>query len=218
VKTRCICDTLVVCLLLVAIVSLAGGATARRESILAWDQADSAECLGQIQLLAGRAVAVGFVAPPWARSVIRMDVFFTSCCLIDVGPPPMGILPFEARVWAPNTADPTEPGVVAGALGNLGWFPPEHMWVELAFPGGVSIDDPEVFPDGRFYVGIKWLHRLNPCVGWDASEPDGMTQMYDWYDWGTILDGDAMIRAVVSDQPGTPIGAGSWSRVKALYR
>jgi hypothetical protein len=97
-KVRCIRDAVAAGLILEGIASHAGGATARRGSVLEWDQADSVDCLGQIELVAGNAVAVGFVAPSWARSVTKVGVFFTSCCFMDVGPPPPEIKEFEARV------------------------------------------------------------------------------------------------------------------------
>ena len=198
----------------------ARGVPARRESVLAWDQADSADCLTAISYFAGQRLAVGFVAPPWARSVTRVELFIAHACIAwpQPIPPPPEVCPFDAYVWAPSATDPYEPGELASSPVNPGWDYPAAAWMDLSFPGGVSIENPEIFPGGRFYVGIEYLHRLLPYIGLDVSDPDNMTQSYDWSEWSTMTDGDAMIRAVVSDQPGTGVEASSWGRVKALYR
>lgn len=191
----------------------------RTEAVLAWDSGLPPENLvtGDV----GQKIAVRFQAPAWALCVTEIH-FYIMNDLVDnpMNPELPTTEDFLAYVWTPTSGTPIVPDLPANEGVNSGEMYPEDAWLHLVLPEAVNISDPSEFPDRVFFVGLEWLHRLNPYLGDECfgGPIDYMSWHFIWSDWELRTLGDTMIRAVVSDTCVTPVEGRTWSRVKALYR
>jgi len=176
---------------------------ARIEEVLSWDDG-SAE---QFMSYSTHGLVVAFQAPPWARSVVSVQVYLGSS-----GDPAA----FEVSIHGVEAGEPPQPGQVAGVVTSGDWYP-ENAWLELGFAPLVSIEDEADFPNGEFYAKVRWLELGSPAVGWDTDSPHhDSTLIRPDETWIPLNGVDGMIRVVVSDEQ-TPVEMSSWGRVKALY-
>jgi hypothetical protein len=168
---------------------------------------------------AGLMAAVRFQAPAWARSVVGMRVYIMNDQLTDPDDPTAPTT-WPVTFWVWGATEDLMPGDQA----NDGYTPFtevgeyfEDAWLEIRFPVGIDISDPERFPDGWFFVGIEWLHRRNPLLGIDADPPTyGCSIAAPGSSWDP-LDGDLLVRAIVSSE-WSPIDASSWTYIKSLFQ
>jgi hypothetical protein len=201
------------------LVSAAAVARAERDELeLMWDDG-SAEG-GATGQLASR-LAVGFWAPCGARTLTGMRICTMDDGLLNPIDPELPTTePFTVWVWSP--AGGGEPGQAAAP----GYMPitglceyPEGSWVDIVLPEPVDLFDQDMFPDGRFYLGIEWNYQLNPVIGFDLDPPhDGETRFWDWTSWTVVHTADAMVRAALRDSSPSPIELSSWGSVKSAYR
>ena len=200
--------------------TIAGPAGASRaEEVLCWDDGGMDSYDHVVTGRPGQKMAVRFQAPEWAVWVTEIHVFIAND-LVDnpVNPELPTTKPFVAYVWTPSDGDPVLPGPAANAGVNSGELYPEEAWLQVVLPVAVNISDPVQFPDRVFFVGLQWLHELNPYIGEDHSDPlDYSSWRYNWYEWELRVYADTMIRAVVTDAVSPTANVG-WSRVKALFR
>jgi hypothetical protein len=208
-------------LLVVQVLALPVAAHASRtEEVLYWDS-DSPECL--LSGSPGDRLAVKFHAPEWAVWVTEIR-FYIHNDFVDHPVDPW--LPttesFVAYVWSPTAELPAVPDLPVIAGVDSGTSYPEDAWLHLTLPEPVNISDPSEFPDRTFFVGLEWLHMLNPFIGDDAFGGPVDYKSYFQHDqlpeWQLRVSGDAMVRAVVCDSLATPVEGQSWSGVKAMYR
>jgi hypothetical protein len=210
---------LLVIVLVLVLAPPSDAAEARRESVLAWDDGEYDTIYDAIVAPDGVMLAVQFEAPPWARSVVGVSFYIMEHTGIWPGDPPDTSQAFLAHVWSPNPNAPEMPGAPAYFPVITGQGHPVDSWLQVVLPEPVDISDPALFPDGLFFVGMEWLCRSSPYIGVDFDKPlDLRSWRFNWTEWVPIEDSDAMIRAVVSDQPGTPVDTGSWGKLKALFR
>jgi hypothetical protein len=168
-----------------------------------------------------RELAVGFEAPGGTQWLLGVRFYIADDGEVDPNDPELPTTkPF--MVWAREYGDGGQPGACA----NVGYTPcpdsglcPEDAWLDVTFPEPIDISDPVSFPGGRFYVGLEWWHRNNPCIGLDLDAPLwGETQYWNWSAWSVVDTANAMIRAVVSDSTAVPVELRSWGSVKNEYR
>jgi hypothetical protein len=195
-------------------------AEARRDTVLSWDDGQYQSDSDAFASVPGVRLAVRYVAPEWVQSVVGVSYYIMPFSGTWPEPgPPNTILSFSGCMWRPDSVDPSMPGGPACFSLDSGSGHPVDGWLTLTFPEPVSVADPAAFPGGVFFVGLEWKYRVDPCIGLDYSAPiDGMTRWYDLSQWVPVPDADAMIRAIVSDTPGTGVAESSWARIKALYR
>jgi len=181
----------------------AGASEGRIEELLFWDDGSAEEFL----TYSSYGLAVFFQAPPWARSVLSVQVY-----LGNTG----GSAAFEASILGVTDGEPLQPGPVAGVVGSGDSYP-EDAWLQLDFDPPVSIEDASDFPDRKFFAKVSWFALGSPSVGWDTDEPHHNSTLIRFEGTWVPLNGvDGMIRALVSDEQ-TPVDATSWGRVKALF-
>jgi hypothetical protein len=181
--------------------------------VLSWDDG-TAE--GSTSGLIGDNLAVGFQAPPGYRELLGMHMYSVEDGLENpVDPQLPSTKPFTACVWRLGTEG--EPGVQhACYVPFTGLYEyPEDAWVEVAPPEPIDLSDSSHFPEGRFFIGIRWDYRDSPCVGLDLDPP---ISGESWFYWGASDTANIMIRAVVCDSTGTPVELESWGTVKQRYR
>jgi hypothetical protein len=154
----------------------------------------------------GQMIAVMFQAPEWACWITEIHYY-----IADSGSPGPTEF-FLVHVWEPAEGTPTLPGDPVNRY-------PTDAWLEVALPEAVDLTDGIAFPDGVFFVGLEWVTRYHPYLGEDHSDPiDHMSWYFNWAVWELRESRDTMIRAVVSDTWTSPVEAGSWSQIKALFR
>ncbi len=207
--------TPVLCLLLLVFGTAA--LASRTEAVLSWDNGPPPEHL--VAGFAGGKLAVRFQAPEWAEWVTEIRFYIGNDQVDNATNPELPTTePFLAYVWKPTSETPALPDQPANEGVNSGELYPEDAWLHIVLPEPVNISDPGEFPDRVFFVGLEWLHRLNPFVGVDIGQPhDYMSYSFVLFEWELRVD-DAMVRAVVCDTLATPVENGSWSNVKARYR
>ena len=207
--------TLLLCMLLLVLVL--PSYASRTEEVLFWDSG-SPEHL--VTGRAGQKLAVMFQAPEWAVWVTEIRFYIMNDFITNPTNPELPTTePFLAYVWTPTSGTPVLPDLPANEGVDSGELYPEDAWLYLVLPEPVNISDPGEFPDRVFFVGMEWLHRLNPFIGEDPSYPlDYMGWYFNWSTWELRTDTDTMIRAVVSDTLVSPVESRTWSTVKALYR
>jgi hypothetical protein len=208
-------------LVLLTIASTLSAQTARRDSVMYWDDGEYEANWRSFRGVPGSRLAVRFTAPAWAQSVTDIDFFMTEPAGSwphDPVPPPDSTYPFVAHVWLPDEANPEAPGQTAASVDVPGGHPWDS-WLAVALPAPVGIVGRGNSRDAEFFVGIEWLYRAGPRVGKDETPPIFDRTWFAYFEpWVLQTDGDAMIRATVSDQPGTPVSGRSWSIIKCLFR
>jgi hypothetical protein len=188
-------------------------AGARTEAVLSWDDGVMDDWSHAITGRPGQMIAVMFQAPEWACWITEIHYYITDGALPDPTES------FLVHVWEPAEGAPTLPGDPVNIGVNSGEGYPTDAWLEVALPEAVDLTDGTAFPDGVFFVGLEWVTRYNPFLGEDHSDPiDHMSWYFNWAVWELRESGDTMIRAVVSDTLTSPVEAGSWSQIKALFR
>ena len=192
----------------------------RLEEVLSWDDGTYSDSLDVVTASPGCRVAVMFQAPEWATCVTGVHYYIMDDGMQNPnGPDLPSTSAFLAYVWRPEVGVHTHPGEAAMVGMDSGELYPEDEWLELTLPQPVSIEDSELFPDGVFFVGLEWLYRRNPHIGYDDTEPiEGFGWLYDWVSWAPVTDVDVMIRAVISDGAASPVSENTWAVIKACYR
>jgi len=176
-------------------------AAAGKETALSWEDGDYGYIGNSVTGQTGMKVAVYFQAPPWANFVIGMQIFIMNDFLINEEDPELPTTKeFNAFVW--EMGDDYRPASEA----NSGYTPfppntcPEDSLIQFYFGNAIDITDNSQFPDKQFFVGIEFLHRSNPYVGFDNDEPiDEHSFRWNWSFWEPSTTADYIIRAVVSD-------------------
>ena len=182
----------------------------RRDTVLAWDDGNYGSIYDGVTGQAGMALAVMFQAPPWANYITEIQFFI----MVDGTVDPTEAL--AARVWKPDPDMlPEYPAVewqfVAGGY-------PKDAWLEVTLTQPVDIADPAEFPDRIFFVGLIWQHMYNPIIGIDLDPPIDCHSYRGWPPgWELLVEGDAMVRAVVAEST-TPVEPASWTMIKSLWR
>jgi hypothetical protein len=171
------------------------------------------EFVGQVE----DCVCVLFHAPPWARSVAGLWVHPSQDTIPNDPPYAWTTEEFHAYVWqvAPGELRPSLPAC-SGIPSGSGY--PEDELSEFRFPEPVSIEDGAAFPDKQFFLGLEWVHEDNPVVlpaGWGL--PVFKTWEYRSGQW-SLSDRNVMVRAIVTDEPGTPVESQTWAGIKAMFR
>ena len=108
--------------ILVVVLMLLGPATScgsagRIEELLFWDDGSAEEFL----TYSSYGLAVFFQAPPWARSVLSVQVYLGNTGASAA---------FEASILGVTDGEPLQPGPVAGVVGSGDSYP-EDAWLEL---------------------------------------------------------------------------------------
>jgi hypothetical protein len=181
---------------------------ARRDTVLVWDDGSVDDWMTGTPW---NMMAIRFQAPDWATHVTEIQFYVRHSGS-------SGSSQFHARVWARTHMTSGSPGdpvsdPVLVSVSDSSWH-----WVSVSLPAPVSIEDPLQFPDRWFYAGLEWLDYEETDVGLDLTEPcGGMTWYFMPPDAWIPIDGDAMIRTVVSDDSGSAVHDRSWSRIKSLF-
>ena len=204
-------------LVLLVVCSLVQGASVCRDSVMYWDDGQHDYLADSYGGIAGSRLAVGFDKPGWARSVTEVHFYMTAV----YGPwPDDPSIPrpdttyaFIAHVWGPDGVDPNRPGESVTSVFVPSGDPLES-WVTVAFPSPVEIAEDWL----TFYVGLEWIHRMLPPLGRDETPPTYERSLMAYFETWEVLSGDAMVRATVSDEPGTTAFEESWSRIKVFFR
>lgn len=212
--------TLVTTILLAACLS-AQETGPRYEEVLYWDDGTAEFSYPSPSPGAGPGLmaAVRFQAPAWARSIVGIQFYAMNDQLVNPDDPDLPTTqPIAVWVWRPSQdllpAIPASDAYVP--FGGVGEYP-EDSWTEVRFPTPIDITDPAYFPDGWFFVGIEWLHRMNPIIGLDADPPTyGHSFGWNFTLWDPC-ENDFLIRAVVSSEY-SPIDATSWTYIKTIFQ
>jgi hypothetical protein len=195
-------------------------ARAFRETVLAWDDGAYDAYNHRVVGLAGDMLAVMFRAPHWANTLVRVYYHVANDSIIHpVNPDWPTTKPFLATFWKPDSRPDPRPGDLATEQAETDSMYDEDTWLEYVLPMPLDISDADQFPERQFFVGLEWLHDLNPYLMYDVSAPlDDMGWASDGVTWSRFEDGDIMIRAIVSDSLGaSPVEPGSWGDVKSRY-
>ncbi|MFQ6059552.1 MAG: Ig-like domain-containing protein [Anaerolineae bacterium] len=134
---------------------------------------------GRGSALTGHGRAVGF-SPAGPVTVLRAKYYIHGFR----GSP----APIEVHVWDADRQDLITPFAVT---------PTEKGWFE------VDLSPYNVVVSGEFYLGyVQTSGESYPWIGLDTTAPDGRSfgVAPDPDDWGTVRDGDIMIRAVLSGE------------------
>jgi hypothetical protein len=182
----------------------------RRDTVLAWDDGNYGSIYDGVTGQAGMALAVMFQAPPWANYITEIQFFI----MVDGTADPTEAL--WAAVWKPGPDMLPEYPIVGWQFVAGGY--PKDAWLEVTLTQPVDITDPAEFPDRIFFVGLTWWHMYNPIIGIDLDPPIDC-HSYRWGPpgWELLVEGDAMVRAVVAEST-TPVEPASWTMIKSLWR
>ena len=204
--------------LLCVLLACGGAHASRTEEVLAWETGQTPGY--PIAGFAGMKLAVRFYAPEWANWVTEVHFYIENDLVTNPTNPELPTTEeFMVLVWTPTGDNPPLPDSVVGPGVSSGELYPEDEWLHVVLPEPVEISNQDAFPNGVFFVGMEWLHRLNPYIGEELFEPaDYMSYRYNWLEWELRDEGDTMIRAVVCDTLATPVQEGTWARVKAQYQ
>jgi hypothetical protein len=197
-----------------------GFARAFRETMLAWDDGAYNAYDHRLTGHAGDMLAVMFRAPHWANTVVRVYYHTANDSITHpVNPDWPTTKAFLATFWKPDSSPGPHPAGLAMAQAETDSMYDEDTWIEYVLPMPLDISDPQQFPERQFFVGLEWLHDLNPYLMFDASAPlDEMGWTSDGVTWYRYEDGDIMIRAIVSDSLGaSPVQPESWGIIKSQY-
>ena len=182
----------------------------RRDTVLAWDDGNYGSIYDGVTHQAGMALAVMFQAPPWANYITEIQFFI----MVDGTADPTEAL--WADVWKPGPDMLPEYPIVGWQFVAGGY--PKDAWLEVTLPQPVDIADPAEFPDRIFFVGLIWGHMFNPIIGIDLDPPIDCHSYREWPPgWELLVEGDAMVRAVVAEST-TPVEPASWTKIKSLWR
>jgi len=151
-----------------------------------------------------------YEAPEWANWLVGAQYcvgYFNEFYLIVIGPSESSPAPGDSVQYVQLVPD-------------MGDAQSRFDWLEVRLEEPVQIRNSGAFPGGVFFVGAEWIHYLQPWFALDMVAPvHGCTwHMTPGNPWQHYTIGDVMIRAIVSDTIGTPVGGATWSAVKALYR
>jgi len=180
-----------------------------------WDDGEYEDYQNSFALSIGEFVAIGFDAPSWVHTVVGADVYVT--------PHPGGRLraaasdtasAFVVHVWRCSRNPPLMPLNVKGSVAVPSGQPVDS-WVSVRFAEPVGIVDIYEF---RFFIGVEWLSNGSPAVGLDEDAPSSGWTRLGGGEWTEFGQGDAMIRAVVSDDLDPAVEASTWAAIKSLYR
>jgi hypothetical protein len=194
------------------------GARERDELVLAWDDGGYVNCGMCPAPMELREMAVMFEAPEgftWLREIQCYVCNDQVADPYDPWAPTTG--PCTLAVWGPyEEAKEQTPGPVPlYEFESAGGYP-EDAWITFILPEAVDLSPGSVFPDGVFFVGMKWVDLLNP---WLAVDWDPVVMGNTWRrcpsEWERCSEYSVLIRAVVSDSSGTPVQMESWGRVKS---
>ncbi len=176
----------------------------------------------------GQMLAVGFQAPEWARVIIGAK-FYICNDFVDhpIDPELPTSRPFLVRVWHPSgglfdpPGYPSIDGISTTICSPYPYYTPEDAWLEVELEVPILLE-PEPSGEARvFFVGMEWQHRLNPFIGiygiYIPPESHYTSWFWNWSSWELRTQGDAMVRAIVADQAGTPVELESWGCLKARY-
>jgi hypothetical protein len=182
----------------------------RRDTVLAWDDGNYGSIYDGVTGQAGMALAVMFQAPPWANYITEIQFFI----MVDGTADPTEAL--WAEVWKPSPDMLPEYPIVGWQFVAGGY--PKDAWLEVTLTQPVDIADPAEFPDRIFFVGLQWGHMFNPIIGIDLDPPIDCHSYRGWPPgWELLVEGDAMVRAVVAEST-TPVEPASWTMIKSLWR
>jgi hypothetical protein len=205
--------------LMCCVASTLGAGEGRDQQVLAWDDGGPVIPLYPFPL-DDIGAAVMFQAPEGYTWLHSIQCYVCSDQAVDPEDPSTPTTgPCILSVWRPAEGgnQPPPVGDPVYAYGSGEQYP-EEAWVEFAPPQELDLSDPTVFPERRFFVGIRWLADWDPVLGFDA---DPLEFGYTWLalpsEWSQTTDRTAMIRAVVSDANGTPVELRSWGRIKAAH-
>jgi len=212
----------ILCAVLLVVTPVPAGAT---ESILLWDEGvgwgappDSMHFIAGFR---GMMAAVDFETPASTDFLVAVMVFVAETP--ESGGPSRRSAATESlkiHVWSPENPDYPSPGedAVVPVVVQGGY--PQHEWVRFDLPTPVDLDDANLFPERLFSVGVEWLVRKNPRIGFDAvGAVDLHSWKFPWYPpWEVCDEYDLMMRAVVSDSVDTVIRPVSWGAIKSEFR
>jgi hypothetical protein len=192
----------------------------RDERVLAWDDGGPLHAMAFIPV-EGRQVAVMFQAPEGFTWLRRIRCYILNDNAVNPDDPTLPTTgPFIATVWRPSE----EGGYVVPASPphyefDSGELYPEDMWDDFVPPEPVDLSDPAAFPGRVFFIGMQWLSIYDPVLSfdWDPLAVGNTWYRFPTTEWTQSTESTAMIRAVVSDESGTPVEIGSWGRIKAEY-
>ena len=203
----------VVVLSALSLVAATSAVASRTEAVLSWDDGVWDDINHSITGRQGMKIAVMFQAPEWACWVTEIHYYIGDDLLSDPTES------FLAYVWEPAGGTPTLPGEPANAGVDSGAGYPKDAWLEVPLPVAVNITDAAAFPDRVFFVGLEWVHRMDPYIAEDHSDPiDLMSWFFNWAVWELREYSDTMIRAVVTDTWSSPVENRTWCQIKALFR
>jgi hypothetical protein len=189
----------------------------RYETVLYWDDGTSDVYMPVV--LAPHQEAVSFTAPEDATWLTAVLFYICNDQVVDPEHPELPTTAvFTACVWAPDPGGEEFPGEVVNSFVSGAQYP-EDSWLRLDLPSSVDLSDPAVFPGRAFFVGLDWITTYNPIVGFDTGTPAHGASWCAYGDvWERHEETDVMIRAVVSNEPQTPVEVGSWGQIKAIFR
>ena len=195
-------------------------AGSRDEIVMQWDDG---EAEGYIARAAGTRVAAGFQAPSSTSRLTGVQIYICDDGVTNPYDPLAPTTePFELRFFRMAEPGVVEPGDLVGPAYipfPASWMYPEEYLLDIELPSPRDVGDPSLFPEGWFFVAVKWLHNANPRVGVDLDPPDHSFYWHGaWPTWEPLAGGDVVIRAVVSDSSGSAVIEAGWSAVKWEYR
>ena len=208
--------------LVLVLLMLAGSSAAgeRDEQVLAWDDGGYVNCGMCPSPMDLREMAVMFQAPEGFTWLHAIRCYVCNDQVVNPDNPDLPTtMPCTLAVWRPQEAGgqpPPESHHVYAFRTGGGY--PEDAWVTFILPVPVDLSEMSVFPDGVFFVGVKWEGHLNPplAVDWDPVEM-GNTWRKVPSEWERCTEYSVLIRAMVSDSSGTPVELRSWGRIKSEH-
>jgi hypothetical protein len=182
---------------------------------LFWDDGVFEDVLSGVS---GAQAAVRFTAPEDARYLLGARIYTAECQASTSWPFEDYVAPFNVWVWASSadtSAGPALPTKIEPACTGLTC--PHDAWLDVEFNPPVRLVDAGAFPGGVFFVGVEWEHRFCPYLGIDESPPvSGRSWVRSGTTWNRLLEGDMLLRAVVSDTFDSSVSERSWGSIKAM--
>ena len=212
-----VCAALTLVFLMLPCLEAAGG---REEQVLAWDDGGYVNCGMCPSPMELREMAVMFQTPEGFTWLREIQCYVCNDMVQDPNDPDAPTTgPCTLAVWGPHeSAREQTPGPApVYEFESAGGYP-EDAWITFVLPEAVDLSAGSVFPDGAFFVGMKWVEVQDPvlAVDWDPVVM-GNTWRKIPSEWERCTEYSALIRAVVSDSSGTAVRLQSWGRIKSDY-
>ena len=200
--------------------SLLADPSPRDELVLSWDDGEPET---HIALETDDRAAVGFQAPSVSSRLVGFQFYACDDGAVNpIHPMLPTTAPFLFQVWRVYSSSQVRPGdlVYPGYVPFPDWYSyPEDQWLDIVLPNPIDVGDTETFPEGWFFIGLKWMHDGNPWLGVDSDLPHhDVGWKHEVLSWIPVEEGDVLLRAVVQDSSGTAVLEASWGSLKAGYR